>query len=149
MKTRPVIVYRDIAISYSDWDNKFSADGEYGSDSLEKICERIDKQLATGFTHVPVFWEDRRSVSTGIATSITDDNYVWISHPEKKGKYGYREKQRGPVYPDTPENRDLYAVVLELQKELDGIVEDFRKKANAVKEKMTKIGGRIEAEATQ
>lgn len=139
MKKEVSILYRDITIQLNG--KKFQIDGEGWSNeysSIEQACEAIDRQLDVPFERVEVFWEGYSgdSVHKGIATSVTTFNEVWVSHPDKRGQWGQREKISSSVFIDNPDNQEKYQQILEIRKELADIVKEYRARADSVMKTM-------------
>jgi hypothetical protein len=133
-----------MAIQFSDWgSDKYNVDGDKGYPTLEKACERIDDLLKLNVDKTPVFWETgyRDELKQGIATSVNVLGMVFVSHPEKKGKYGSREQldSREAVFLDTPENRTKYEEIKAIRVELKGIVKAYQVKAAEVVKTMKQI----------
>jgi len=148
MKGDVEINYRGIAIKWQEWSGKFEVDGDKEYHDIGKACERIDGLLKVNIDKTPVFWEDYHDENPikAIATSVNDVGEVFVSFPEKKGKYGSREKLSNlkHVFVDCPENWAKYAQILEIRKELKGIVAQYRDKADKIIATMQRIGGKAE-----
>jgi len=148
MKKEVSILYRDVMIELVE--DKFQVDGEDWTQrytTLTKACEAIDRQLDVPFERVEVFWEDYggNAIYKGIATSVTESNEVWVSHPDKKGQWRKREKTSSPVFLDNPDNQAKYQQILEIRKELAGIVKEYRERAASVMKTMRVINPKKEA----
>ncbi len=147
MKGDVEINYRGIAIKWQEWSGKFEVDGDKEYHDIGKACERIDGLLKVNIDKTPVFWEDyHKNPIKAIATSVNDAGEVFVSFPEKKGKYGSREKLSNSrkVFVDCPENREKYARVLEIRKEFEGVVAQYQAKADEITVTMQRIGGKVE-----
>jgi hypothetical protein len=146
MKGTPEISYRNIAILFAG--DSFWVDGESGRyDTLEKACDKIDAVLKSKVVNTAVFY-DKYNFSDeperGVVTSISAEGEFYISHPEKKGKYGSRERlsKSTKVFLDTPENWEKYEQIKKVRAELKGIVAEYQMKASAIVETMEQPGVR-------
>ena len=150
MKSVPKIDYRGIAICYREWNNQYDVDGESKQFSkLKDACTHIDNILKVKFKNIPVFYERFGNDPTeAIATSVNEHGEVFVSFPDKKGKYGSRSKLSSStkVFIDNPQNREKYAQIQAIRQELSLVADGYKKKVAEIASTMDRIGGERKGE---